>query len=102
MEPVAPPVLESAPDDFAELYQANGREIFYLTLRLLGDPAKAEDATHDVFLKAYKKWADFHHDASPRTWLYRIAINHCSNLRQTWHHRHVPDHGNDVALGKAL
>jgi RNA polymerase sigma-70 factor (ECF subfamily) len=60
-----------------------------LTLRLLGDPQRAEDATHDVFLKAFRKWDDFRGDASARSWLYRIAINHCSNLRQSWHSRHV-------------
>jgi RNA polymerase sigma-70 factor, ECF subfamily len=102
MGPVAPPSLESAPDDFAELYRNNSREIFYLTLRLLGDSARAEDATHDVFLKAYKKWADFHHDASPRTWLYRIAINHCSNLRQSWHSRHIVNDGNDMVMDSAV
>ena len=81
------PALDQAPDEFAELYQAHSREIFYLTLRLLGEPHKAEDATHDVFLKAYKKWSDFRGDASALAWLYRIAINHCSNLRQSWHSR---------------
>lgn len=89
MESASPPALASAPEDFAELYRANSREIFYLTLRLLGDAAKAEDATHDVFLKAFKKWHEFHHHASPRTWLYRIAINHCSNLRQSWQSRNI-------------
>ena len=84
-----PPVLELAPDEFAELYRAHSREIFYLTLRLLGEPHKAEDATHDVFLKAYKKWGDFRGDASARAWLYRIAINHCINLRQSWHSRNL-------------
>jgi RNA polymerase sigma-70 factor (ECF subfamily) len=83
------PVLELAPDEFATLYQNHSREIFYLTLRLLGEPHKAEDATHDVFLKAYRKWGDFRGDAPARTWLYRIAINHCSNLRQSWHNRNV-------------
>ena len=63
--------------------------LIYLTLRFLGDSAKAEDATHDVFLKACKKWGDFRGDASARTWLYRIAINHCSNLRQSWHSRNL-------------
>lgn len=24
-----------------------------------------------------------------RTWLYRITINHCQNLSQTWHRRHI-------------
>jgi len=83
------PVLELASEEFAELYRAHSREIYYLTLRLLGDSAKAEDAAHDVFLKAYKKWGDFRGDASVRTWLYRIAINHCSNLRQNWHSRNL-------------
>jgi RNA polymerase sigma-70 factor (ECF subfamily) len=83
------PVLGPKPDGFAELYQAHSREIFYLTLRFLGEPHKAEDATHDVFLKAYNKRADFRGDASARTWLYRIAINHCSNLRQSWHSRNL-------------
>jgi RNA polymerase sigma-70 factor (ECF subfamily) len=90
------PVLELAPDGFSELYQAHSREIYYLTLRLLGDDAKAEDATHDVFLKAFKKWDDFRGDASARTWLYRIAINHCSNLRQSWHSRNLVTNAADA------
>lgn len=83
------PPVELGSDGFAELYQAHSREIYYLTLRLLSDSSKAEDATHDVFLKAYKKWGDFRRDAAPRTWLYRIAINHCINLRQSWHSRNM-------------
>ena len=51
-------------------------------LRLLSDPQKAEDATHDVFLKAFRKMDQFRGESSWRTWLYRIAINHCRNLQQ--------------------
>lgn len=96
------PVLELASDEFAELYQAHSREIFYLTLRLLGEPHKAEDATHDVFLKAYKKWGDFRGDASARAWLYRIAINHCSNLRQSWHSRNLVTSADESVLENAI
>src|SRR5215469_18347436 len=85
----ASPLPDLASDELAELYRAHSREIYYLTLRLLGDAQRAEDATHDVFLKAFRKLADFRHDSSCRAWLYRIAINHCSNLRQSWHNRHV-------------
>ena len=74
---------------FAELYAAHSRAIFYLCLRLLGDPEKAEDAAHDVFLKAFRKLDQFRGEASWRTWLYRIAINHCRNLQAAWHERHV-------------
>lgn len=75
--------------DFAALYEQHSRAIYYLTLRLLGDPTAAEDATHDVFLKAYRNWAQFRGESAIRTWLYRIAINHCQNLLQSWHRRHV-------------
>ena len=75
--------------DFSELYDQHSRAIFYLALRFLGDPQKAEDATHDVFLKALRKLDQFRGEASARTWLYRIAITHCRNLLKTWHDRHV-------------
>ncbi|HWH71102.1 MAG TPA: sigma-70 family RNA polymerase sigma factor [Candidatus Sulfotelmatobacter sp.] len=74
---------------FADLYAEHSRAIFYLALRLLGDPQKAEDATHDVFLKAFRKIDQFRGEASWRTWLYRIAINHCRNLQLAWHNRHM-------------
>ena len=66
-----------ASPEFSSLYEENNRAIYYLALRFLGDPQKAEDATHDVFLKAFRKLDQFRGEASLRTWLYRIAINHC-------------------------
>ena len=80
---------ELADSFFSEVYTEHSRAIFYLALRFLGDPQKAEDATHDVFLKAFRKVDQFRGDSSWRTWLYRIAINHCRNLQQTWHERHM-------------
>jgi RNA polymerase sigma-70 factor, ECF subfamily len=75
--------------EFAELYTEHSRAIYYLCLRLLSDPEKAEDATHDVFLKAFRKINQFRGESSWRTWLYRIAINHCRNLQAAWHERHM-------------
>lgn len=74
---------------FASIYQEHSRPIYYLALRLLGDASLAEDATHDVFVKAYRKFHAFRGDSSVRTWLYRIAVNHCQNLLQSWHRRHM-------------
>lgn len=82
-----PRALASA--EFAEVYNEHSRAIYYLALRMLGDPAKAEDATHDVFLKAFRKMSQFRGESSWRTWLYRITINHCRNLQQSWHDRHM-------------
>lgn len=75
--------------DFTEIYETHVRAVYYLILRWLGDAAKAEDATHDVFLKAFRHLADFRRESEIRTWLYRIAINHCKNLCSTWTQRNV-------------
>jgi RNA polymerase sigma-70 factor (ECF subfamily) len=80
-------IVDLGSPDFTALYTEHSRAIYYLSLRLLADPEKAEDATHDVFLKAFRKLSQFRGDSSVRTWLYRITINHCRNLQQTWHNR---------------
>src|ERR1700734_1100085 len=80
------PLLPAA---LSALYADHSRAIYYLALRFLGDPQKAEDATHDVFLKALRHLDQFRGEASARTWLYRIAINHCKNMRSTWHERNI-------------
>lgn len=56
----------------------------------LGDRVLAEDAAQDVFLRAWRSMAQFEgrNNASPRTWLVRIAINTCRNYRRTaWFRR---------------
>jgi RNA polymerase sigma-70 factor (ECF subfamily) len=90
------PETALASSRFGAIYQEHSRAIYYLALRLLGDPDKAEDATHDVFLKAFRKMDQFRGDSSWRTWLYRIAINHCRNLQQTWHERHMLSNADDA------
>ena len=75
--------------DFTEIYETHVKAVHYLILRWLGDASKAEDATHDVFLKAFRNLGEFRRESEIRTWLYRIAINHCKNLRSTWNQRNV-------------
>jgi RNA polymerase sigma-70 factor, ECF subfamily len=89
-------VVDADLSPFDRLYAEHNRAIYYLTLRMLSDPQKAEDATHDVFLKAYRKMDQFRGESSMRTWLYRIAINHCRNLQQTWHERHMMSNADDA------
>ncbi len=88
--------------EFGELYTEHSRAIYYLALRLLSDPQKAEDATHDVFLKAFRKMDQFRGESSWRTWLYRITINHCRNLQQTWHDRHMMSNADDAVWDTAV
>ncbi|HWX22719.1 MAG TPA: RNA polymerase sigma factor [Candidatus Binatia bacterium] len=97
------PGPQSAPprSEFADLYNEHSRAIYYLALRFLSDPQKAEDATHDVFLKAFRKMDQFRGESSWRTWLYRITINHCRNLQQAWNERHMFSNADDGVFENA-
>ncbi len=55
----------------------------------LGDRALAEDAVQETFLKAWKGYGQFRGEAQEKTWLTRIAINTCKNLRRSAWFRHV-------------
>jgi RNA polymerase sigma-70 factor, ECF subfamily len=95
------PQVALEPSEFAELYNQHHRAIYYLALRFLSDPQKAEDATHDVFVKAFRKMDQFRGESSWRTWVYRIAINHCRNLQQTWNERHMVSNVDDFIFDTA-
>jgi RNA polymerase sigma-70 factor (ECF subfamily) len=50
-------------------------DVYRATVRVLGDPDLAQDATQDTFINALGGLSRFRGDASFRTWLLRIAIN---------------------------
>ena len=74
-----------------ELYAKYGGAVHNRCRYILGDATQAEDAMQDVFAKALGHWQEFRNDASPLTWLTRIATHHCLNLlraeRAPWHQR---------------
>lgn len=54
----------------------------------LGDSALAEDAVQETFLKAWRHWESFREESAEKTWLTRIAINTCKDIRRTaWFRR---------------
>jgi RNA polymerase sigma-70 factor, ECF subfamily len=60
---------------FEQLVEEYGDRVYGIALRITGSPADAEDAMQDAFLSAFRAWAGFRAEASPTTWLYRIAVN---------------------------
>ena len=92
-------VWESA--EFGAIYEEHSQCIYYLALRLLGDPALAQDATHDAFLKAFRKMDQFRGESGVRTWLYRITLNHCQNMLQSWNHRNMMTNADDAVWERA-
>lgn len=54
----------------------------------LRDPALAEDAVQETYLRAYVNYANFRGECAEKTWLTAIAINVCrSMLRNPWRKR---------------
>ena len=63
------------PAAFAQLVEANQRNVYNLALRMLNNPQEAEDVLQETFLSAYKSLPGFEGRSSLSTWLYRIASN---------------------------
>ena len=102
VEPPEPTEVPAAlAGEFASVYEEHSRAIYYLCLRFLSDDSQAQDATHDVFLKAFRKLGSFRQEANLRTWLYRIAINHCQNLQSSWSRRNIHSTDDDGMLENA-
>ena len=95
-ESALPAAVTAPTNDFATIYQEHGRQVYYVALRMLGDPTQAEDATHDVFIKVYRNLDRFRGESCIRTWLYRITMNHCQNLLKSWQHRHIHSNADDA------
>ena len=49
----------------------------------LKDAALAEDAVQETFLRAWRRMDTFRGDSGEKTWLIRIAVNVCNDVRRT-------------------
>lgn len=59
------------------------RRLMRLLLRIVHDPAEAEDVVQETFIKAYRALRHFRGDSAFYTWLYRIGINTAKNFLAT-------------------
>jgi RNA polymerase sigma-70 factor (ECF subfamily) len=65
-------------DAFNSLVERYQSAVYSLCLRLLGNPAAAEDATQEAFLSAFRAISRFS-DGNLHSWLFRIAANECKD-----------------------
>jgi len=62
---------------FEEIYRAHSGRLYGLVLRMVGNPADAEDLLQEIFLSAHRKLDGFRGESALGTWLYRLATNQC-------------------------
>jgi len=60
---------------FETLYRRHFRRVYLLCLRMLGNPAEAEDLTQETFTHLYNKIGSFRGDSAFTTWLHRLTVN---------------------------
>ncbi len=74
------------------LYRRYGAIMYARCKRILGDPALAEDATQEVFIRSMGHVGRLEDDTEAIRWLYRVTTNYCLNvLRDRKRRREILD-----------
>jgi len=84
---------------FERLYAVYGERMKSVAMNLTGNVADAEDAVQEAFLRAYRSATSFKGDSALSTWMYRIVVNVCHDLRRR---RSARPEGSAVDLDDAV
>jgi len=86
--PVEESVAESAGEQgvdaaqsvaFRRLAESQLDASYRLASAILGDPTEAQDAVHDAFVTAWRKWGSLRDHSRFEPWFQRILVNTCRN-----------------------
>lgn len=64
---------------FDEIYRLTNKSVYFTSLRIVGDPADAEDIVQDTYINAFKKLSELKDVKAFQKWLKVIAINLSKN-----------------------
>jgi len=68
---------------FEQLYRTQGARMKSLARNLLGTQTEAEDAVQETFLKVQRSIGTYRGQSSFVTWVFRILVNTCHDLRRS-------------------
>jgi RNA polymerase sigma-70 factor, ECF subfamily len=69
------PYRPGVKEDFDCLYRVTYRRVFATLMVILRNPAAAEDATQEAYLRAFRSWKTWKQDGPAEAWIHRIALN---------------------------
>ena len=78
--------LDSIIDRIVNEWQLPLLRLCFIQLR---DRTMAEDAVQETFIKAFRTWGSYRGECSEKTWLVRIAMNTCKDMRRGGWFRHT-------------
>ena len=64
---------------FAALFDRHQASVVRFAFRFVGSQARAEELAQDIFVKLYKSAKGYRPDAKFKTFMFRVATNHCLN-----------------------
>ena len=76
---------------FERLYQQHGGRMKSIACNLMGNTSDAEDAVQESFLKVYRSIRSFQGHSSLSTWIYRILVNTCLDLKRKQRRQALPE-----------
>ena len=95
------PVVAEQPTERAEAFLRLADEhldaAYRLARAILRDATDAQDATHDAFEQAWRKWSTLRDPARFEPWFDRILVNTCRDRLRTTR-RHATDISAEVAI----
>jgi RNA polymerase sigma-70 factor (ECF subfamily) len=81
--------IEDKEDLIDEIMNKYGQEVLQLVYSYVNNKEVAEDLTQDIFVKCYKSLHTYKGTSNLKTWLWRIAINHCKDYLKSWYNKKV-------------
>jgi RNA polymerase sigma-70 factor (ECF subfamily) len=66
--------------EFEEIYREHHRRVFNLCAYLLNSRGAAEDATHEVFLRAHRRIETYNPELPFSSWILKVASNYCIDI----------------------
>lgn len=79
-EHIVKTIVEERVDEFELLVQRFQTPIFRYCYHMLGHRQEAEDASQDVFWKAYRHLEKYNVEVPFLAWLYKVAYHHCIDI----------------------
>lgn len=76
---------------FERLYHQHGGRMKSIACNLMGNTSDAEDAVQESFLKVYRSIRSFQGHSSLSTWMYRILVNTCLDLKRKQRRQELPE-----------
>ncbi|MEK5380026.1 sigma-70 family RNA polymerase sigma factor [Niallia sp. FSL W8-0635] len=92
--------IDNKEEVFDEIMITYGQELLHLVFSYVKNQTIAEELTQDIFVKVYYSLHKYKGKSSFRTWLWRIAINHCKDYLKSWYTKNVVKVDNEFLFGE--